>query len=266
MKNKKLAINNHSHLKTTGLYVLLMEEFKVRSKKLLSLFVVGVLLTSMPAFAQKSVPTFEEENSRWSLNYEGEVEFDDQNQWKNTLDITYAFTDRMEVTFGGDFLKEEGRSLEYEVSKIEMAYQLTDAQYWFQSALEAGYEMNHLGDADKVEVKAVLEKSLGLWDHEFEASFEHEVGDKKQSGVGAGIELKTSYNFERYALGGEYHADFGLLKDHNDYGEQEHHIGPTVNFTIPMAGYEVDTTLGYFAGISSAAVDNIVKYEFGIAF
>lgn len=123
-----------------------------------------------------------------------------------------------------------------------------------------------MGDADEVGAKLIFEKNINQWRHRANLDFGHEVGEKKRSGLSAGLAWGTYYNFDQFQLGGEYYADFGNLRDDLDYDEQEHHIGPVVGFDIPVAGREVETKIGYLAGVSNASNDHIIKYEFELEF
>lgn len=227
----------------------------------------GILgIFTFPAFANEPDLLMDNKSDKWSITHKGEFEFDDQDQWKSAIELSHEITDRFEITLIGKTAKPEDESLEYKASKIEGTYLLTDKSYWMKSEVEAGYEMDHLGGADSVDVTLKLKKSVAQWDYTAEPSLSHEVGEKKESGLGAGLKLETYYHFDGYSIGGEYKADFGRLKDHNDFEEQEHYVGPLVSFDIPVYNYDVAVEFGYLAGLTDASTDHVLKYEFEVAF
>ena len=227
-----------------------------------------MLCVSEPALAvSKKLRSPSVSKGVWEVENFGTVESSNgQVKWKNVTELEYGITDRLKVEIYAKTEKEEGGSLEYEETEFELTYEVTGDEYPIQSAVQGAYEINHLGDSDKIETKLLLQHKSGMWKHRLNVGLDHEVGEKSTSGIEAGLAWGTYYSFDKVKVGGEYYADFGRLKDDLTYDEQEHHIGPVIGFDVPVGTQEVEVKFGYLAGISSAASDSVFKYEFEIEF
>lgn len=233
------------------------------SKKLLISTTLAVLiLPSAVNAASKSVssPNIVE---NMQIENKGSYQFDDDqnSRWQNKTEFDYGLTDRIELTLEGEIEKRENESVEYKATAFKAKYKLTGDEYYLKSAIQVGYGINHLGDADDVGVKLNVQKTYGQWDQRANFDFGHEVGEGSESGIDAALKLGSYYKFDGYKLGGEYYADFGRLKDLSGFEDQEHHIGPVVAFDIPVAQTVIGAKLGYLAGLSDASADHVIKYE-----
>ena len=130
-----------------------------------------------------------------------------------------------------------------------------------QKTLELKYEYNHSGSNDKVGATLILGKKYGKWKHAIEPELYHEVGEDKTSGLGSKLEMNTVYSFDKFSLGYAYEGDFGRFKDHLDYSDQDHAIGPKVGFSVPVSGQKIGLSFTYKTAISRAAADHEFIYQ-----
>ena len=128
-------------------------------KEITSLLLLSAIFIPSYAFANDADLLAGNADKGWSVTYKGDFEFDKQDQWKSTIEISHEITDRFEITLSGKTAKPEDESLEYKATKIDGVYKMTDDSYWLRSELEAGYEMDHLGGTDSVKTILKLKKS-----------------------------------------------------------------------------------------------------------
>ncbi len=232
---------------------------------LVAIFSLFVLLIS-PAFAQnvsgphivKGVSEFE--HTSYLANEDGDTTIDSEFEYK------YGLTDNIGVAVEAEFKKKQDDSMEFEATEFKLNYQLTGKESLVSSTVRAAYKMDHLGDEDNVEAKLMLEKAYGKFKHRANIDLGHEVGEKSRSGLSSELALGSYYKLDGYTVGAEYFGDFGKFKDNLDYDEQEHQLGPYLEFAFPVAQQKVKMNVAYFGGISSAAADSTYKYEMAVKF
>lgn len=101
-------------------------------KKLIYLSILAVIFSPLEAFAvSKKVSSPNVTKGEWAIENKGTVEFDDDNEdvWKNAIEVEYSLTDRVKISVGGEIEKEENHSLEYEASEIEATVKMTGDEF-----------------------------------------------------------------------------------------------------------------------------------------
>lgn len=238
--------------------------------KYLALFTTVFCVGAMtPVWAAKTVSSSGVTKGNLQIENNGQFGFDDEDggdSWEHGIDFEYGLTDRVMVELSGKVEKPEDEDAEYEATEIKVNYKMTGEESFLNTGFEVGYGMNHLGGADSVGFELRTQKKYGQWDQRFNIGTDHEVGEDSESGLSLDIEAGSYYDFGEYKLGLEYFADFGRLKDNLSYSEQDHLLGPVVNFSVPVMGKAVNTQLGYLAGISDAATDHNIKYVIEVNF
>lgn len=193
---------------------------------------------------------------------------DGQDGWKHALELKYGLTDWAAVSLESKFRNYESEDMEYEATELEAKFELTDGveKPYVDAALKVIYDISGTGGADTAEASLLLAKRYNNWQHGLELIAGKEVGDDAGDGVNLGLEAGTYYKFEGFKLGGEYYGDFGSTDEDSRYSEQSHRLGPVIGFDIPVGGYEIETKIGYLHGISEAADDSTLKYQFDVGF
>ncbi|MEM8833444.1 MAG: hypothetical protein AAGB32_02770 [Pseudomonadota bacterium] len=185
--------------------------------------------------------------------------------FRHNLQFKYGITDNFRISVDTDYRKRGGSDAEFSNSDIEFRYKFIREENVGVS-YSGGYEFNHSGDADGVFTSFQGEYKLGPWKHQANIGIDADVGDEAASGFNYDFRSGHYYKLQEIELGLEYFADFGNWKDGNRFEEQEHHLGPVVNFNIPVGEKKIKAVLGYAAGLTDASDDHIFKYEFGYKF
>ena len=190
---------------------------------------------------------------------------EDVDEFRNNFQIKYGVTDRFRISADTDYRKKAGQDAEFNNSDIEIKYVLHKTDNVGVS-FGTGYEFNHSGDSNAIGASLNGQYKLGKWKHQGNLGFEREVGDEAERGLDFAFRSGHYYKLETVEVGVEYFADFGNLRDDNDFEEQEHHIGPVVNFKVPVGEKNIKAVLGYAAGLTDASDDHVFKYDFGYKF
>ena len=188
---------------------------------------------------------------------------DDDDVFEQKSRIEYGVTDRLALTFSGEFEQVEGNSIELENTEYRLIYMLTQEGAPINAAMRVLYDWDHVGDADSVGAELLLGQRFGQWRHLLNIDTAHEVGEKSESGLELDLAWGTYYSFDKFRLGGEYYVDFGNLRELSGYSEQAHQIGGSIKFDLidPVA-----LEFAYFTGISRGADDHVFKNEIEFEF
>lgn len=223
------------------------------------LLVIALIISpTTPAFAGKLSITHGSE-------YEVVESGDDE--WKHKLGLKYGFNDRWQLSIKGEADNEESREYEYDETEVKLKYNLWKSGD-FKTSIEGGYEFDHTSGADAVLLNTQAKYGPKPWKYDIKAKLKHEVGDNRNNGLDVEIETKTAYELENdVVVGIKYDADFGRVTDNTGFDEQEHLLGPFVDFSIPLPNdKKLGTKLSYSAGLSDASPIHTFKYDLGYKF
>jgi|GEM_PF-6829735 len=197
----------------------------------------------------------------------GSYAFDEEgdDDFRNNIQFKYGLNDKFRISFDTDFRKKAGEGGDLTNSDIEFRYN------FFRNnnaalAFSGGYEFNHVGNPDAIFTSMQGEYKAGRWKHQANIGIDTEVGDGAGDGFDYDFRSGHYYKLETVEIGVEYFGDFGNSDDGNSFDEQEHNIGPVVNFSIPVGQKEVKAVLGYAVGLTDASDEHLFKYEFGYKF
>jgi hypothetical protein len=187
----------------------------------------------------------------------------DNDVFEQKTRIEYGVTDRLALTFSGEFEQVEGNSVEFENTEYRLVYMLTEDGAPINVAMRVLYDLDHSGDADSIGAELLFGQKFDKWRHLFNIDTAHEVGEKRESGLELDLAWGTYYSFDKFRLGGEYYVDFGNLRELSGYSEQAHQVGGSIKFDLISP---VSLEFAYFAGISRGADDHVFKNEIEFEF
>ncbi len=250
-------------------------------KKVLILLIVGgsIVLFGFPeeAFATLKVYSPIVEGGEFEIEARGSYDFDDRvskdgNQ-KQKYSVGYGVTDRWWTELYGEVEKgrnDDGEDPNFSFTSMEWEnrYQLLEqGKYWLDAGLYFAYEIpfenKHPG---QIEGKLLLEKSLDKFTHTANVIFEKQVGGGAAEETVAGLAWSSRYRWHEYLEPGfEIHSDFGKLKEHTPYNEQQHQVGPVLYGKLTK---ELRCDIGYLFGVTDASPDGTLKwiFEYGMHF
>ena len=252
-----------------------LENFEVLKKARYVVFIWGVWFFSLSnphlALAAKKVYSPNVEGGEWEFETSGQYDFDHKHSAKNDLQkqkyaVGYGVNVWWFTELYGEIEKErneDGEDLNFKFTSLEFEnrFQFTEqGKYWLDVggylAYEGSFEDKH---PDEVEWKLLLEKNLPHFTHTVNIIFSKQVGaGNAQEEVEGGLAWSSKYRFcERFEPGFEYHANFGTLRAHNTYDQQEHQIGPVFYGELPA---HIKYDIGYLFGISNAAPQGELKW------
>ncbi len=235
-------------------------------KKLTLIVLAAGFLVSSNAWAFKKVYSPLVEQGELELEYQFAVDFDDREGFDDAQEqkfaIGYGVTDRWFTEVYGEIEKEaredgEERDYEYTATEWENRFQLTEqGQFWFDLGFYIAYEWKEHSDADKLELKILLEKQFGDFVHRLNPILEKEIGTGDTDDWEPGFAWQTLYRLrEEFQPGFEIHSEFGPMDDGRTYEEQEHFIGPVVQGKLFK---KIKYNVGYLFGIT----DNTPEGQF----
>jgi hypothetical protein len=202
------------------------------------------------------------------LEYAGTDTFDSDKS-KNAIQehqfsVGYTFTDfwASEVYFA-EFERGPGQPLDYTANEFENIFQFwPQGKYWLDAGMLASYHLADKKDsADSIELKLLLQKDIGMFTTVVNVGGEREVGNLATGGNDLASAVNTRYRLSPYFQPGiEWQADYGTLRERNNFSQQEHYLGPVVYGEFPyLTGLKYE--VGYFAGISDAAANTAMRLK-----
>ncbi len=240
--------------------------------KISTILLAAFILIATSSFAMaQNVSSPSVKQGVWGFNNAATYAVDDnddaENQFKQKTRMSYGVTDKLALSLAGELKQNKGNSTEYEETEFRVIYKLTGDDAAINAATRILYDLNHVSGTDTVGAELLLGQKFGKWRHLFNIDTQHDVGADSEDGVELDLAWGSYYQFDKVRVGGEYYVDFGRLKDHQTYSNQEHQIGSSVKF---KAGRILDTDIklefAYFRGISRSADDNVFKNEIEFAF
>ncbi len=245
-------------------------------KKFYAVIMIGLMFVfgvCHPAYAQKKVYSPIVEKGELEIETTGSYDFDhrkDKNaaqEYKNA--IGYGVTDRWATELYGEFERqpqedEDGNTklsrMKFTNIEWENRYQLTEqGKYWLDAGIYFAWEIPvREKNSGKVEGKILLEKSTQNFTNTANLIIEKEVGGGSTEMSTAGIAWSSRYRLSEYFQPGfEYWADFGEVRNHLPYQEQNHQVGPVFyGHLTPQIKYDV----GYLLGVSRSAPQGELKW------
>jgi FTR1 family protein len=230
------------------------------------------LLYGNPAHAAHKVYSPIVEEGELAIELRGHEHLDadpniDRNQ-QYKVELEYAPTARWMTEIIGEFESESGNSLETTAIEWENIFQLTDqGAYWVDVGVLAEYAHElESGKHDKLELGALLEKTLGNQIVTFNVIVERELGGDAETELeyAARWRWRASQAFEPAI---EVYGGLGDVDHLNSYSEQEHSAGPGFLGEVALKdGSKVKYEAAYLFGISDAAPNGtlrfLLEYEF----
>jgi len=206
---------------------------------------------------------------------EGELEFDFKNStdfnggktsFENSIGVGYGLSSRWFSELELEFEKESHDNYKAMAFTLESRWLFAEpGQNLIDSGIVLELEKSlQSGYADKVEAILMLQKNYDKFVHTANLILEQAIGENSHDeGVEGGIQWSSKYRLDaKYQPGIEYYADFGELKESEPFSQQKHLVGPVLSGKISNVKYSV----GVLAGISDAAPDAALKWNFELEF
>ncbi len=233
----------------------------------LAIFLVTITISQSSYAVSKRVSSPNVTKGELAIDLRGSFETgeDDPDALRHNTQITYGLTERLRISTDTDFRKTAGKDAEFDNTDLEFRYNFFHTEN-LRAAFGGGYEFSHVGDNNEIGLSFQGEYRSNQWKHQANLGFEREVGGGGNKGVDFALRTGHYYDLGTVEPGIEYFFDYGNLTDNNGFKEQEHHIGPVLNFDINVGDVEFGGVLGYLAGLSNGSADHVFKYEFEYAF
>lgn len=234
--------------------------------RLLLRVLVGVSLLTFgfqsPVHAESNASSPTVTKGQMEFEYELVDRFDDDGSKagaEHEFEMTYGLTDRIRPQIELEFEDETGASAKVEALAFGVQYQMTKKdEAWLESALRLNYDFCP-DDANELRGRLILQKHYGPFRQRVTLRADQELGDEAIAGglewrVLVGSRYKLS---DAYELGLEYDGTLGRIRDFDNYGVQEHYVGPAFYGKL-MDGIEYE--FGYAFGLSKAAADGALRF------
>jgi len=242
----------------------------VLSALIIAGLVVGAALVFLPAGAQATEKVYSPIVEQGELEVEMRGHFDVNDDvpgstgQKHRIEVGYGFTPHWFSSVFVELAKDPGGALRDEAVAWENVIQLWEqGERWVDMGLYLEYEAStRRANADKLEGKLLLEKSVGRFTHTLNLIFEKELGDKATEGTEMGYAWRTKYRWRpelEFAL--EAFGDFGEIRDLGPWSHQKHNIGPVIMGKLPAGrAMHIKYELGYLVGLTDASVNGRLKW------
>ena len=173
----------------------------------------------------------------WSTLHQAAKSGEGLQLWRHQIELETGITSRWDVALYNIFDSVQGQKLQYQATKIETRYRLSDYGQWFVDPvlyLEAKKEWTE----DKplaFEGKLILGKDIGPMNVSLNGVYEIEFipggGREHELGYAAG----ASYELAPWVrLGGEAFGDWKRSAEEGTWGS-EHYLGPAVSLAFSRA-------------------------------
>ncbi len=223
-----------------------------------------------PANAAYKVYEPDVDKGELELEYKGSRTFDNSSKkdgkQKDKFSVEYGFNDwwGAEIYLIG---QQDNDKDSYDLAAFEFAniFMLApEGKYYVDVGIYAAYEHSiHSEYASELELKLLLSKEYGKWNHVFNLNTSQEVGENSEGTVEVGMAWKTKYKINEYFNPAvEYYASYGEWNDFNEFEDQSHLLGLVIYGEIG----EIEYGVGYLAGITRGSYDNVIKWDFGYEF
>lgn len=191
---------------------------------------------------------------------------DDEDAWGGELALGYGVTSWWHTEAGVEFSGHEDEGTDFTALIWENVFQLAPKNAWpVDVGLKFDYAHSIDGGANEIGGKLLLAKDVGQFTNVANIGLAREIGEDSEDENEYNFAYGLSYNVnESFAIGGEWHSDFGTFEnDSDDFDEQSHRIGP-VAYGEVSEGVLFET--GILFGVSDEAPDAEIKavleYEF----
>lgn len=245
----------------------------IRKKPCLSwLAILAVVIPAFfatPASASHKVYSPIVEEGEFAIEIRGHRNFDHRSEKdggeKNKVEIEYGVTDRWKTGLVGEWEREnEDEDREFSATAWENIIQLfPQGKNWLDAGIYLEYEVpSDKGEADKLEFKLLLEKSVSRWVHTANLILEKELGANASSGTEFGYAWRSKWRWKRELdFGFEAHGSFGEISDGGRLSEQVHQAGPIVYGGLRLGdGDKLKYELGYLFGLTNEAEAGSLKW------
>ncbi len=237
---------------------------------LLLVLSAGIIGLSQEAHATKKIYSPHVEQGELELEYRGGITFDDRatkdDKQKHKFAVGYGVTQQWFTEVYGELENHPGsgedEGLEYSATEWENRFQISEpGEWWADTGFYLAYEFAAENEeADKLEMKLLLEKSIDQWTHRTNLTLEKEIGSDSEEEWEGGASWSTSYRLRpEFEPGVEIHWEYGDFAESRPFEEQEFLLGPVVYGKIgPNIKYDV----GYLFGLSEDSPDGQLKWIF----
>lgn len=231
----------------------------------------GIFGLTSDAHATKKVYGPHVEQGELELEYRGGRTFDKRdekdNLQKHKVAVGYGVTEHWFTEVYGEWEKhpqeetegEEGHSLKYEATEWENRFQISEpGEWWIDTGFYAAYEfVSENKEADKLEMKILLEKSVDQWTNRANLTLEKAFGGGSKENWEAGAAWSTSLRLRKeFEPGVELHWEYGEFNQSRLFDEQTMQVGPVAYGKL---GEHIKYDAGYLFGVSSAAPEGELK-------
>jgi long-subunit fatty acid transport protein len=193
-------------------------------------------------------------------------EHDNEDAWAGEVTGGYGVTSWWHTEAGFTFEGHEDEDTDVNAFVFENKFQLAPAGAWpVDVGVKIDYAKSLVGGADELGGLLLLSKNVGQFTNTSNIGIAREIGEDSGDDAEYSFAYGLSYNVnDTFAIGGEWHSDFGTLEnDSDDFDEQSHRIGPVAYGEI-TEGVLFET--GVLFGVSDEAPDAelkaVLEYEF----
>ncbi len=235
----------------------------------LSLGMFGALLIAVSCGAEATQKVYSPnvEQGEVELEARGHLDFDSNDKrdgaHQEIYEVGYGVTDWWLTSVVLEYGKEPHGSTEHTATAWENIFQLTEqGKYWIDAGLYVEYESSAAhGEPDQLEVKLLLEKTLGPWVHTANLIFDHDIGHGGSGDVRTGYAWRTKYLLSpQFEPGVELYGDLGALDDLQLNNRHFHQAGPVVSGKFALGGHSaLSYEVGYLFGLTDTTPDGSLK-------
>jgi hypothetical protein len=190
---------------------------------------------------------------------------------QDKMEIGYGVTDWWATSVFTEYERESGETYRRSATAWENIFQLTERnKYWLDAGLYVEYESPADKEAaHKLEMKLLLEKSVGKFANTLNLIFEREIGGRATS-----RDVETAYAWRtRYRLmaglepGVEFYGDLGTLDKLKVSNANRHVAGPTLSGKLRLDSksallYQVGYLFGLNNNSDNGSVKWMLEYEY----
>lgn len=185
----------------------------------------------------------------------------------NNTELSYGVTDWLKLSAYAVHDKRVDQKTRYNKTELVAVVKTSDQKSALaDTGLYFSYDINHLGPNDAVGTIFMVRRAFEPLTVLANFGVKKEIGARSANDASGSLDVGFYRDIDDKGtrLGLEYFSDIVSLDEPGKYDEQNHRAGPALKYAISGTPFGVE--IGWLAGLSEAAPDNVIKYQIDYKF